>query len=89
MQYKNDTNLQQRINIHDYSTATVGWYPWLFGKINLKPNMKILEVGCGNAAFWENVSDKLPKGLEIHLTDYCIISIRIAEPDFTGRSKSG
>ena len=32
--------------------------------------MQILEIGCGNAAFWKSTASLIPEKLEIHLTDY-------------------
>lgn len=69
-QYQNEKNLNKRINIHEYSTAEVGFYPWMLEKLHLKPGMRILEIGCGNAAFWKSTAHLLPEKLEIHLTDY-------------------
>ena len=69
-QYRTDDNLSKRISIHDYSTSPVGFYPWMLGKIALSSNMKILDIGCGNAAFWRSVAALLPENLEIHLVDY-------------------
>ncbi len=69
-QYENDRNLRSRISIHDYSTSPVGFYPWMFEKIALAPNMKVLDIGCGNAAFWRSIAALLPEHLELHLVDY-------------------
>ena len=69
-QYQNEENLNKRINIHEYSTAEMGFYPWMLEKLHLEPGMRILEIGCGNAAFWKAVAPCLPEKLEIHLTDY-------------------
>ncbi len=69
-QYQNEENLNKRINIHEYSTAEVGFYPWMLEKLHLESGMRILEIGCGNAAFWKAVAPCLPDELEIHLTDY-------------------
>lgn len=69
-QYRDEGNLNKRIDIHDYSTAEVGFYPWMLEKLHLKSGMKILEIGCGNAVFWKTVAPSLPEKLEIHLTDY-------------------
>ncbi len=69
-QYTKDDNLKKRISIHDYSTASVGFYPWMLSKIKLEPGMKVLDIGCGTGAFWKNVAADLPEGLEIHLVDY-------------------
>lgn len=69
-QYQNETNLRNRINIHEYSTAKVGFYPWMFEKLQLKAGMRVLDIGCGNAAFWKAMAPQLPEKLELHLTDY-------------------
>ena len=69
-QYSSDVNLNKRISIHDYSTSKQGWSEWMLERLELKPHMKVLEIGCGNAAFWKNVAEDLPDGLKIHLTDY-------------------
>lgn len=69
-QYRDEENLNKRINIHEYSTAEVGFYPWMLEKLHLESGMRILEIGCGNAAFWKTVASCLPEKLEIHLTDY-------------------
>lgn len=69
-QYRREDNLNSRISIHDYSTAEIGFYDWMLGKIALAPGMKVLDIGCGNATFWKRVAPGLPEGLEIHLVDY-------------------
>lgn len=70
LQYMRDDNLNKRISIHDYSTAKEGFYSWMLKKLSLTAGMKILDIGCGNGAFWKNVAWELPERLEIHLTDY-------------------
>ena len=69
-QYKESQNLQARINIHEYSTSSVKWFDWIFVKLDLKPGMRILEIGCGTALLWTSVCDRLPEDLYIYLTDY-------------------
>lgn len=69
-QYRDDENFNKRVNIHEYSTAEVGFFPWMLEKLKIKAGMKILEIGCGNALFWKEVAPLLPEKLEIHLTDY-------------------
>lgn len=69
-QYRSDDNLKKRISIHDYSTAKVGFYEWMFDKIALASGRKVLDIGCGTAAFWGNIAARLPEGMEIHLVDY-------------------
>ncbi len=69
-QYKNDGNLKKRLSIHDYSTAEIEWFHWLFEKEQIKAGMKILDIGCGNATFWKRLAHLLPNDLVIHLVDY-------------------
>ncbi len=69
-QYRSDDNLKKRISIHDYSTAEVEWFHWLFAKEQIKHGMKIMDIGCGNGTFWKRVAALLPNDLEIHLIDY-------------------
>ena len=52
------------------STSKIGFYPWMLENLEIRCNMKIMDLGCGNGAFWKNVAKKLPSGLEIHLLDY-------------------
>ena len=69
-QYKNAENVSARIRLHkEYSINKQGWFPWILEQCNLKEGMKILELGCGNGALWTENIDKLPKGIEIVLSD--------------------
>lgn len=69
-QYQNASNISARIRLHrDYSLNKEGWFHWLFSHLNLKPGMKILELGAGNGTLWSQNLDKLPKGLTIVLSD--------------------
>lgn len=69
-QYRRDDNLNRRLSIHDYSTAKEPFYTWMLQRLCLEPGMKILDIGCGNAAFWQSAAPLLPEALEIHLVDY-------------------
>ena len=51
-QYKNATNLEKRIRIHDYSTSSQDWMDWVHEKMELKENSSVLELGCGNGLLW-------------------------------------
>ncbi len=68
-QYAGSDNLQKRINIHAYSTSKVPWFAWVLEGLELKPGMKILELGCGTGALWVQQRESLPENLEIILTD--------------------
>ena len=59
-----------RIKLHrDYSLNKEGWFHWLFRQLDLKPGMKILELGAGNGTLWSQNLDRVPKGLNIVLSD--------------------
>ncbi|TLS35749.1 class I SAM-dependent methyltransferase [Pseudalkalibacillus caeni] len=53
-QYKNSSNLSGRIELHEsYSKNKEGWHHWLFDRMALAPDARILELGCGNGVLWE------------------------------------
>lgn len=68
-QYKNATNLEKRIRIHDYSTSSQDWMDWVHEKMELKENSSVLELGCGNGLLWTKNIHRLPHGLHLILTD--------------------
>ena len=46
-QYQNAGNISARIRLHrDYSVNPVSWFTWIFEQYEVKPGMKILELGC-------------------------------------------
>lgn len=69
-QYRTDDNLNRRIRIHSYNTNPYLWMDWVYDRLNLQENAKVLEIGCGNGLLWENSVHRLPRGLSILLTDY-------------------
>lgn len=69
-QYLNSTNISARIRLHsEYSVNKQGWFPWIMEQLDLKPGMKVLEVGCGNGALWNGKEEKTPSGCSIVLSD--------------------
>lgn len=91
--YLKSDNLEKRINIHVYSTARETWYQWLFEKFELKENMQVLDVGCGNAAIWLEMQEKIPDGTCITLVDVSRAmldtakkNIRVYKNDFKRRN---
>jgi len=70
-QYENASNLRARINIHEmYSVNKYGWMRWYFDELNLPKQCKILELGCGDANLWEKNKVRIPKDLDITLSDF-------------------
>lgn len=69
-QYSSDKNLNARQALHNhYSTNKYGWYNWVFDQYMFKPNDKVIEFGCGNGSIWANNKNKIPKDIEVTLTD--------------------
>jgi len=70
-QYKDDKNLSIRSQLHaKYSTNKQGFHPWLFEKYRFSPGDRILELGCGNSAQWNNRISQLPKDCILVLSDF-------------------
>src|SRR5438105_2142677 len=70
-QYATSANLDARIALHEqYSTATQGFHDWLFDRVHLPANARILEIGCGSGAMWKYVAARVPSTWRLTLTDY-------------------
>ena len=70
-QYASDSGLATRIAMHQkYSTNKQGFANWLAGQYQYAKGCKILELGCGNAAFWQSRLDTLPDGTLLVLSDF-------------------
>jgi len=70
-QYENASNLRARINIHEmFSVNKYGWMRWYFDELHLPKKCTILELGCGDASLWKKNKERIPKGLDIILSDF-------------------
>lgn len=70
-QYENASNLRARINIHEmFSVNKYGWMRWYFDELNLPEQCTLLEIGCGDANLWKKNKNRIPKGLDITLSDF-------------------
>lgn len=70
LQYKDSRNLRVRINLHDkFSVNNYGWFNWIFDKINLSQNEKVLEIGCGDGQLWKKCGDRISENSEVILSD--------------------
>lgn len=69
-QYLDASNITARIRLHElYSCNKQGWFPWLYEQCNLKPDMRVLEIGCGDGTLWLSNQDRLPEPISLTLTD--------------------
>jgi ubiquinone/menaquinone biosynthesis C-methylase UbiE len=69
-QYKDNENLNLRINLHSYNINKVDWNDWCFNQMDFQSNARILELGCGSGGFWEKNSRRLNKDWSITLSDF-------------------
>jgi len=70
-QYADDQKLQTRINFNlKYGTNKQTFFSWLFDQYRFFDHCRILELGCGNGAQWENRIDGLPHHCTLLLSDF-------------------
>ncbi len=70
-QYKDSHNLGTRIGIHElFSTNPKDWHQWLMEQYNIPQNATILELGCGNGAFWAKNKHHIHNSWNITLSDF-------------------
>jgi ubiquinone/menaquinone biosynthesis C-methylase UbiE len=70
-QYRDASNLNARIRLHQrFSTNQYGWHRWVFDRLRLPPEARVLELGCGPGTLWLENGDRIPAGWEITLTDF-------------------
>ncbi len=69
-QYRDSGNLSSRILIHQkFSTGQQAWNDFVLELAALKPNTRVLELGCGPASLWRSVLNRLGENNRIILTD--------------------
>ena len=67
--YQNTANLNIRIQLHNlFSVNKTGWFKWLFQHIDFKGVNRLLEIGAGNGALWEQMQIDA-RNREIFLSD--------------------
>jgi ubiquinone/menaquinone biosynthesis C-methylase UbiE len=69
-QYKNESNLQKRIQIHQYGTTKESWYDFLVKQIRFPADCRILEIGCGTGLLWKHILKEKPSIKQIVLSDF-------------------
>lgn len=68
-QYETPSNLEKRIRLHDYSTSSQSWMEWVYDRLKLQENEQVLELGCGTGLLWQTNIHRLPRNLNLTLTD--------------------
>lgn len=70
-QYRDATNLNKRAGLHArFSVNPLGIWAWAFDHYALRPDARILELGCGPGAMWAACAGRVPPGWRITLTDF-------------------
>ena len=84
-QYKDDSNLSIRSRLHTkYSTNKQGFFPWLFEKYEFSGGCRILELGCGNGAQWQDRIEELPDDSVLVLSDFSEGMVKIVWEKYSG-----
>ena len=79
-QYLITDRLAARIRLHErFSQNPQGLHNWFFNQVNLKPNARILELGCGTCTLWKRVLDKVPATWHMTMTDASEAMVNAAE----------
>ena len=79
-QYRNASNLNARIELHArFSINKYGWHPWVFDQLDLSPESRILELGCGAGHLWLENLNHIPKGWNITLSDLSLGMLQEAQ----------
>ena len=71
VQYRDDSNLNARAELHRrFSVDRRGLQPWTFDQLELPPDGRLLEVGCGPGMLWTANSGRVPEGWRVVLSDF-------------------
>jgi SAM-dependent methyltransferase len=78
-QYACADNLNARIAIHErFSTNPISWHHWVFEQVREDMGPRILDVGCGSAAFWRENAERIPGAWRVTLCDQSAGMVRAA-----------
>lgn len=69
-QYRDASNLNARIALHErFSTNPRSLPLWIFDRLELPDDARVLEIGCGPGNLWADNAERIPDGWQITLTD--------------------
>jgi ubiquinone/menaquinone biosynthesis C-methylase UbiE len=70
-EYKSASRFKTRLQfLQHFSTSGIDPYRWIFDHFDLKPNSRILELGCGLGTLWQKNLDRIPADSTITLSDF-------------------
>ena len=89
-QYKNASNLNDRIQLHvRFSTNRYDFHKWVFDQLKLGPESRVLELGCGPGSLWRPNLDRIPPGWQITLSDFSPGMLEQARANLAGARPFG
>jgi ubiquinone/menaquinone biosynthesis C-methylase UbiE len=72
-QYRDGRNLRARLELHRrFATNPQSFHRWLFERLPDLAGLRIVDVGCGTAAFWSANRDRIPASAAVVLSDFSI-----------------
>ena len=82
-QYADDKNLSSRMGLYaKHSTNKQGFANWLWEQYRFSDGCRVLELGCGNGAQWENKAGALPAGCGVVLSDFSEGMVKIVREKY-------
>lgn len=70
LQFETPDGLQTRVLFHHRHTHfDQNFHEWMFEHYEFHNGDKVLEIGCGDGTLWQCNSERIPKDIEITLTD--------------------
>jgi ubiquinone/menaquinone biosynthesis C-methylase UbiE len=86
-QYKTSKNLSARINLHvRFGSPPASWTGWILDQLQLQPDERWLEVGCGPASLWRENRERIPTRVEVVLSDFSLGMVKEASSTLAGQA---
>ncbi len=87
-QYKDATNLNARILIHQhFSRAAESWDDFILRNLQLSTGQTVLELGCGNASQTRHNRWAYPESLQYYLVDFSLGMLQEAFSEMHGDAR--
>src|SRR5439155_6255128 len=78
-----------RMGLHEqFRVNPYGWHRCVFDRLDLAPNTRPLELGCGPGVLWSENPDRLPTGWEVVLSDFSPGMVHEARQKLRGRAST-
>src|SRR5205814_6489803 len=71
-----------------FTTAEVPLPVWLFERMAIPADGRVLELGCGTGDYWQEVADRVPPDWRLTLTDFSEGMVRERSEEHTSELQS-